>query len=168
MKRLAQLFSTLVFLTVVTSTNLSATTVLCSAGPTVMVAGNNAYETLYTCTIPANTLSLNGSLRVTANLSSNVASGNHFNTRVTLNGVPLYSTYNSNQNEQAYWDLVIVNTGPSTGSAGGFLAFTFSISTALHASVSGLSWGSSQALQIQFSCSPSFAAQGITLRVEAN
>ena len=168
MKVLARLFAALVVFVAITNLNSSASTLLCSAGPTSLVTGNNGYQTLYNCTIPANTLSLGGSLRLTTNVSSNVTSGNPFHTQVTLNGVLLLTSWDSTANQKAYWDLVIVNTGSSTGTAAGLVAFSLSSSSPLQANVSGLSWGTSQILQIQFSCGPSFKGQGITLRVEAN
>lgn len=46
----------------------AAVTVVCSSGPTTAVAGNGTFETIYSCTIPANTIAANKGIRITSHV----------------------------------------------------------------------------------------------------
>ena len=166
MKNSVRLFAAAMFFTAIASMSSSASTLLCSAGPTSTKTGNNSYQVLYTCAIPANTIAANHAIRVTSSVLASASTD--FNTEVTLNGVVLLigKSYSLD-----YWDLTIVNTGSTTGMAAGVTPtdalYSVPQIAASHAGVSGLSWASAQNLQVSFSTSSSYSVQGLTFTVEA-
>ena len=66
----------------------AAVTVLCSSGPTSAIAGNSTWETIYSCTIPANTISTNQGIRITTVVA--ISGTSQGDTELQLHGVNVF------------------------------------------------------------------------------
>jgi len=77
MKILSRFCASVVFLIAAACLNSSAS-VLCSNGPTGPISGNGTgWQTIYTCTLPANAVPTNQSVRVTAAIHGTGSSGGY-------------------------------------------------------------------------------------------
>jgi len=162
MKCSLRLLAAVMFFAAIVSVNSSASSLVCSAGPTSIKTGNNAYQVIYTCTIPANTVSTNRSIRLNTFVLG--SANTTITTEVTLDGVVIL---NYTRNYMHYWDLTIMNTGATTAVATGIMPLSvYSGMQPWYASVSGVSWASAQSLQVSFSSTTSGTAQGMTFTVE--
>lgn len=140
-----------------------ASSVLCSKGPTSTITGTNNWTVIYSCTIPANTVATNQAIRLTASLYTGGTTGTDL--AVFLNGVDI-TGLGFPQNKIAVFDLLIVNTGSTTGTLGGI--FPSSVAPwigPIWSPASGLDWASTQTLAIEFIFT-SATATGKTFLVE--
>ena len=162
MKR-SLLFIAAAFVLFVASLPASGYTVLCSQGPTSLINGTNNWQVIYSCTIPASSVSAGQAIRLTSSLGT----GGTVNPTLALylNGVQALAS-SFVKNEGTLWSILIINTGATTGEAAGLAPFTSSpwVSTS-SAPISGLSWSSSQVLELEFIFSGS-AVAGHTFLVE--
>jgi hypothetical protein len=150
----------LIFLLAITSLDGFAYNVQCTQGPTSKITGNYAYQTVYSCTIPANTVSTNQSLRITAMIG---VIGTGGLTELSLNGVVAFGS-GTFQGAHYWQGIQITNTGSTTGEASGTVPGT--TYTPDYTAMSGLSWASAQTLEIIFYGSTSDTATGTTFTVE--
>ena len=147
----------------------SAYSVVCSQGPTSQITGNGSNQLIYSCTIPANKIATDRSIRITANVvTTGGAPG--VNGTVLLNGVTLVTV--GVDSPDMYWQFTIMNTGATTGYFAGIFPYynssePFVNITPAADSLSGLSWASAQTLEIEFDASSAYTATGTTFIVEA-
>lgn len=168
MKSLARCLACGVFLMAIACSQSLASTVLCASGPTSTLSGTGNWQAVYTCTIPANTLSANQSIRLTADISSYEG----LDAQVTLNGVVVFDTaVNPNNYEQAAWDITIMDWNPTTGNfAGDCPEYNVNLGV-IYAlpcgdTLTGLSWASAQTLTVGFAGTTSSTVRGILFVVE--
>jgi len=114
MKRSMRLLAAMFFIAAMSSSSF-AYRLLCQTGPITKVA-TSTVQTIYSCAIPANAVATNKSIRVTMNL---VADG-QFWCGLVLNGANTYQPFTTPTGSN-HWDMIIVNTGSTTGSLGGLL-----------------------------------------------
>ncbi len=140
------------FFSLLTALTSSASSLLCSAGPTSQKTDNNTWQVIYTCTIPANTVSTNKSVRLT--LGVGAQSGADGDYEILLNGVELGG--GSIILTENYFLVTVMNTGSTTGEELGIFpdnkVSTYGTGGGIEAQVaplSGLSWANSQTLELE-------------------
>jgi hypothetical protein len=140
----------------------------------MQVQGNGiSYVTIYTCTIPANTVALYHSIRLTAMLGE--SGTGQLTNAVFLNGALLLGGSGNpgkNQFPADYWNIMITNTGSTTGVVSGVTPFYNSAeplvtTVATWNNVAGLSWASAQTLVLQVEGPNTSFGTGINFVVEA-
>ena len=139
--------------------------VLCASGPTNTV---NALTltVIYTCTIPANTISSGQTLRIT----TDIYEANGGNTDLYINGKDITGEgMPTGLPANHYWNFLFFNTGSTTRIANGLLpTYNSSVpqlkTTAWSSTLTGLNWGTAQTLQMEASAASS--AQGRVFLVE--
>ena len=121
---------------------------LCSKGPTSAITGTSNWQVIYSCTIPANTLSAGQAIRLTASLSSGGSAGLDWG--LFLNGVNVIDE-GFPQNQGTVYNVLIFDTGATTGEVGGIMPGGAAPWIApASVAISGLDWASTQTLDIEF------------------
>ncbi|MGH9512159.1 MAG: hypothetical protein ACRD2U_08475 [Terriglobales bacterium] len=171
MKRAGLFLCAVILLTVTTSlSSFAADALLCSGGATAGIAGNSTWETVYTCTIPANDIPAFGAIRVTATVSFPQISA-QANTQIAMNGVNIIGSGSGGSDNLHYnqYEVLILNNSSTTGELTGFVPSNGSPvgvnTTWVH--LSNLAWSSAQTVSIVFeSNSSNTIAQGLSFTVE--
>ena len=137
---------------ILTALTSSASSLLCSAGPTSQKTDNGTWQVIYTCTIPANTVATNKSVRLTLGIGAQSTFDGNYN--ILLNGVGLAG--GSITLKENYFLVTVMNTGSTTGEELAILPddqlSTYGAGGGIEANgsaLSGLSWGSSQTLEVE-------------------
>lgn len=126
------------------------------------ITGNSSAQTVYTYTLPANTVANLKGIRVTVGLSHSTGSA-AVTYQVTLNGVSMFSTSPSNAGA-AVAVVNVLNTGATTGTFSTPQMFFGGAPTSN--TLTGLAWTSSQVLTLTFNVANTDAVTPIQWIVE--
>lgn len=137
----------------------NAVTLVCAQAPSVAITGNSSAQQYYSCTIPASTVGTLKGVRFTAGNTHSGSTSVQYT--ATLNGQNLY-TYSTNGGAPMM-SGVILNTGATSGTV---TAFTVPSTSDSVASLSSLSWSSSQTLSFLFNVANTDTVTPIQLVVE--
>jgi hypothetical protein len=108
------------------------------------IQGNGFPQTLYTYTLPANTIGTLKGFRIIGGFNHSTGSAS-VTYVLNFNGLPLFSV-SSGTTGAGIFETTILNTGATTGTSVDFAPFA-SYTNNL---ISGLAWGSPQTLQLTF------------------
>jgi hypothetical protein len=132
-----------------------------SQGLGTAITGNSSAQTVFTCSIPANSISTGGYLRVRIGANQSATSTTWI---LSLNGQQITSNALSSGNDM--WDITIRANSSTTGSASGFLG-SLSSFFVLNNALGSLAWASSQTLSLTFNVASPNTATPVLWLVEA-